>query len=363
MGFFLAFILCVGLLAELLSLYAGMKKIRFQYRPKKEQAEQGEEIPVSIEVSNTGMMPVSYLMSKSHFPKAAQLPKNVTVEEDQFQQTVNMVFRMWGRQKRSRTVNISIEKRGVHYFRGAMLERTDFLGLRKVWDFYDQQEQILVYPRCLENQSLISAMGEYFGDLVARQHLLRDPVLTVGVREYTGAEPMKTISWSQSARRNQLMVREFDFTRDLSCTVLLAVDGMMPTHAERLDNCCNIVRTVCQELVDRQVNVEFYTNSPKEGFGAKNRTMWKCTATAGNQMDLLRGLAFLYPGPANCSGEIMAVSAARAAGHKTAFVVVAPFDNERIRNMVQTLEEYSGMRALLVLESDYFDHRVEGGTV
>ena len=110
MGFFLAFILCIGLVAELLSLYAGMKKIEFQYRPKKEVAEQGEEIPISIEVSNTGLMPVSYLMSKAHFPMAARLPEHVTVEKDQFQQTVNMVFRIWLRQKRCRTVNISIEK-------------------------------------------------------------------------------------------------------------------------------------------------------------------------------------------------------------------------------------------------------------
>lgn len=361
MVFFLAFLICMGIVAELLSLRAGLKRIRFQYRPEKEQAEQGEEIPVSVQVTNTGLMPISYLMIKAHFPMSAQLPEGVEVEKDQFQQTANLVFRLWGRQARRRKVSVRIEKRGVHYFRGAMLESTDFAGLRKIWDFYDQQEQVLIYPRCLENGRLISAMGEYFGDMVAQRHLLRDPILTVGVREYTGSEPMKTISWTQTARRGQMMVREFDFTRDLSCTVLLATDGMMPTHVKQLDRCCSIVRTISREMTDRHVNVEFYTNSPIEGFGTKNSAMWKCTATRENQLDLLRGLALLYPAPVGCSADIMAVSAARAAGRKTAFVVVAAFENEAVRKMVRILEDYSGMRVMLVRESDYFDDAQNGG--
>jgi len=361
MVFFLAFLLCMGIVAELLSLRAGLKGIKFRYGPEKEQAEQGETIPVCVEIKNTGWMPVAYLLTKANFPMSAKFSAGVTVTREQFQQTADLVFRLWGRQCRRRTVTVSIEKRGVHYFRGAMLETTDFAGLRKRWDFYDQQEQILIYPRCLESQKLISAMGEYFGDMVAQQHLLRDPILNIGVREYTGREPMKTISWTQSARRGQLMVRDFDFTRDLSCTVLLATDGMMPTNSDLLDRCCSIVRTVCREMTDRGVNVDFYTNSPIEGFGVKKSTMWKCTATWENQQDLLRGLALLYPAQVGYSADLLAVSAARAAGRRTAFVVVAAFDSDAVRKMVKLLEEYSGMQVMLVRESDYFDSQSDGG--
>lgn len=252
-------------------------------------------------------------------------------------------------------VPIRIEKRGVHYFRGALLETTDFLGIRKIFDFLDQREQMLIYPKCLESRELISAMGEYFGDMAAQRHLLRDPILTMGVLEYSGREPMKTISWTQSARRGKLMVRDFDFTRDLSCTVLLAGDGIMPTHVEKLDRCCSIVRTICRELTDRGVNVDFCTNCIMEGFGAKKRTVWKCVASPNDQRDLLEGLALLAPSPVRCAADIMAVSAARSAGERTAFVVVAPYDNEAVKKTVSILEEYSNMRVMLVLESDFFD--------
>lgn len=360
MVFVLLFLLCMGMIAEFISLHKGVKQIKFQYKPGKDLLEQGEEIPVAIEASNTGLLPAGYVLAKAHFPIAAQIPEGVVVERDQFQQTVNMVFRLWGRQSRRRNVSVRIDKRGVHYFRGAMVEGTDFLGMRKTWDFVDQQEQVLIYPRCIENGNLISAMGEFYGDMVAQRHLLRDPVLTMGVREYTGSDPMKTISWSQSARRNQLMVREFDFIRDMSCTVLLAADGMMPTQVERLDHCCSIARTVCQEMADRGVNVEFSTNSPIEGFGSKKHAVWKCTATAKNQQDLLRGLALLYPGPVGCAADVLAVSAARAAGRKTAFVVVAVYENDAVLKAVRLLEEYSGMRVLFVKESDYYSDRNGG---
>lgn len=361
MVFVLLFLLCMGIIAEFISLHKGVKRIKFQYKPEKDQVEQGDEIPVTIEASNTGWMPVSYVLTKACFPMAAQFSEGVVVEHDQFQQTANLVFRFWGMQSRRRRVNVRIEKRGVHYFRGAMVESTDFLGMRKTWDFYDQQEQVLVYPRCLENGDLISAMGEFYGDMVAQRHLLRDPVLTMGVREYTGNEPMKTVSWTQSARRNQLMVREFDFTRDMSCTVLLVTDGMMPTQADRLDRSCAIVRTICREMANRGINVDFFTNSPVEGFGSKKRALWKCTATTKNQEDLLCGLALLYPGPVGCAADVLAVTAARAAGKRTAFVVVTVYENDAVVNAVRLLGEYSGMRVLLVKESDYYDSERNGG--
>ena len=357
MTFFLWFLLAMGVIAELMSLYVGIKRIRFQYSPKKEAVEQGEVVPVCVEVKNIGWMPISYLLVKAHFPVAAQLPEQAVVEKDQFHQTADLQFHLWGKEAKKRTVPIRLEKRGVHYLRGATLESTDFVGFRNVFDFYEQQEQVLVYPRCVESQELISAMGEYFGDMIAHRHLLRDPVLTIGVREYTGREPMKTISWAQSARRGQLMVRDFDYTRDLSCTVLLAGDGIMPVDAEKLDRCCALARTVCREMTEHGINVDFFTNCIMEGFGTTKTTVWKTVATPQNQQELLRGLALLAPAPVMFAADVLAVSAVRSVGNNTAFVLVAPNEDASIKRAVRVLEEYSQMRVMLILESDFFEQK------
>src|SRR5699024_304525 len=82
------------------------------------------------------------------------------------------------------------------------------------------------------------------GDLSVRRLLYEEPVLTVGVREYTGREPMKMISWKQSARRGSWMVNQYDYTTEASVMVLLNLDSPMLTE-ERAEWCFSAARTVC----------------------------------------------------------------------------------------------------------------------
>lgn len=356
----LAVLLVVGAALELYAFLDGVKHIAFSCKPDTDQAEPGEEVKIRAEMVNTGKFPISYAKASIICPIAAQFPQGITPVKEQFTQTVDTTFRLWGRQKVVKTVPVSFEKRGVHFFKGAEIQRGDLLGLHQVTDQYEAQIPVLVFPKALECDTIRCAMGAYCGEMVAKRHLLRDPVLQMGIREYTGTEPMKTISWTQTARRGQLMVREFDFTRDMSCMILFTTDGIKPGREDVLDNCCSIVRTVCEELVSRDVNVEFYTNGALFDLSHDKDGLWSCSASAGNMTDLLRTLARVYVAPARRSGQQMAVTAARAAGSGTAFVVVAAEETPAVSQMIRTLQDESGMDVLLVLESEYADHRQKG---
>ena len=48
--------------------------------------------------------------------------------------------------------------------------------------------------------SSADVLSGFLGDVSVRRFIYEDPVLTTGFREYTGREPMKHISWTQSAR-------------------------------------------------------------------------------------------------------------------------------------------------------------------
>ncbi len=353
MIFFLAVLLTLVLFAELYSLLVGLRAIGFCYEFVSDCVEQGQEVPVRVCVINKSILPVTYLSADINFPADAILPDSAKTEKSDFRQSLKMNFFLWGKQAKTRLIPVSFHKRGLHYFRGAHIEKLDFAGLHNVAEDFVHMQHVLVYPKRLGADSLVSAMGEYCGDMIANRHLLRDPIITLGVREYTGREPMKTISWSQSARRGQLVVREFDYTRDLSCTVLMAVDGLLPNRMEQFDRCCSMARTVCQELTDRGIYVDFYTNSPIETMGKNKRFSWNCTVTADEQRDFLEGLALLYPGHVADTADVLASNAARAAGQHTAFVLIAPFDNQAVRDAVAILEEYSGMRVLLLCETDF----------
>lgn len=49
-------------------------------------------------------------------------------------------------------------------------------------------------------------------------------MLIRGFREYTGREPLRSISWVQSARQSRFLVKEQENMTDLSCTILLDVE-------------------------------------------------------------------------------------------------------------------------------------------
>lgn len=352
MTVFLVFLVLLAIGLELLSLQTGLKHVRFDYEPQVFQAEPGEEIPVCLQVTNTGAMPITDLRVEVTFPVSARFETGTLVQEFRDKTVVAASFRLWGRQKTSRTISIRIDKRGTHFLRGAALYRGDFLGLHQVPGEYVANKEVLIYPKLMDNHTLLDALGSYCGDVIAQRHLIRDPVFTVGVREYTGREPMKTISWTHTARRGQLMTREFDYTRDYSCMVLLATDMLHPEDAHLLDTSCSIVRTVCQELTDRGVNVDFYTNGARWSWKRDTRRIWNCTVETGRTQAMLECLARLYAAT-RCPAEELAATALRSAGMGMAFVLVVPTRNEHMERAMEILQEKSGMKTLLLVAEDY----------
>ncbi len=346
---FLFVLIILALALEAFSLREGIKNVSFQYKPSVDRAEPGEEIKIVTSVSNHGWLPISYLRASIAYPVDALLPSGLDMQEQRFTRSVSSVFRLWGRQRVRRTMSISLAKRGVHLFDGAFLVRGDFLGFNETGRRYDSRHEVLIYPAPADSAGLRDALGSYCGDVIARRHLIRDPIITMGVREYTGREAMKTISWSQTARRGELMVREFDYTRDMSCTVLLATNGLGPLENDLLDKCCSVARTVCEELTAKGVNIDLYTNAPLWGFS--NRDIWSAGASPGRMGDVLETLARVYAA-ARCPAEELVGVSTRAAGVGTAFVLIAPYNNAKIQDALRAIHDTTGMDALLLCVSE-----------
>lgn len=349
---FLIVLIILGLALEIFTLQDSLENVDFEYHPAVDRAEPGENIDIITTVVNRGRLPISYIRASIAYPIDALLPSGLDSREERFSRLVSSVFRLWGRQKVRRTMSVSLYKRGIHLFDGATLQRGDFLGFRETSKHFESRHELLIYPKPMDSSELRNALGSYCGEMIAQRHLIRDPIITMGVREYTGREAMKTISWSQSARRGELMVREFDYTRDISCSVLLATNGLGPMESDLLDKCCSVARTVCEGLTEKGVNIDLYTNAPLWGFS--NRDIWSCNAAPGRMGDVLETLARVYAA-ARCPAEELVGVCTRAAGTGTAFVLIAPYNNEKIQAAMKALHDASGMDALLIVASELED--------
>ena len=338
-------IISLGAVFEIASLRRDVNKVEFDYTISTSLTEPGVPFNVQLAVTNESRLPISYLVIWEVFPMAAELPEGITYQMKNDGLYVKNISRVRGRQRKKLIFETSIKKRGVHLFIGDSIEFGDFLGFREITKKFSQRREVVVYPERIECQELTDALGNFCGDIAAKRFLIRDPILTIGCREYTGREPLKEIHWLQSAHRGTLMVREFDYNRQLSACVILSVDGIDSAGESELDECCSTARTVCETLAASGVSVNFFTNANL--WRKYEKTIWKCTVSQNHTEGLLEGLGRVSS-YACCSLEKLQEYALRENTSDTAFIIILPAGEKRGEELSNQLRRKTGQEVLLL---------------
>lgn len=227
-------------------------------------AEPGEVISCRNKLINAWLFPVVYINYIIHLPEGAEKVNGGGKAER------HRLF-LLPKQKYESDIRFTLPKRGVYKSGKNYLETGDFLGFNSKVVSEELKADIVIMPEKSQDEQVISTLGGYLGDISVRRFIIEDPVLTVGYREYTGKEPMKNISWNQSARKNELMVKKNDFTTDTNVAVVL---NMQNSDREKMEECYRIARTVCEQLEEKRIPYEFMSNGDvgncNEGYGNRH---------------------------------------------------------------------------------------------
>ncbi len=260
---FLILLTLCALCCELISLRQGLKGVGYRCRPSSSVVEPGEEFELETTLTNNKWAPVSYLEVVQALPHDIQLNAYL----GRFH-TEPMIAKLYStcylgpRQKLTRRIKASLPQRGRRIISDAQITAGDLLGLSRRSETARVFHEIVVLPRRIQAPDLSQALGGFLGDISVRRFILEDPMLTVGARQYTGREPMKTISWKHSLRANKLMVNQYDYTVENSITVVLNVDGGTP---EQLELCFSLARMAIEQLEKRGMSYGFLTNAATAG--------------------------------------------------------------------------------------------------
>jgi len=194
--------------------------------------------------------------------------KKITVQKFGDKQLYSSTLYLIPRSKLRRTLKIIFEKRGRYLFRGASLYGGDFIGSETRYKYFPIEREVVVYPKAIDVPQLQDIMGGFLGDISVRRFIMEDPILTIGTREYTGREPLKQMSWKHTARTNQLMVKQFDYTTEMVVTIFLDISKPkgMKTPNEYLENCFSAARTASEYLENKKISFEFVMNAYIAGF-------------------------------------------------------------------------------------------------
>jgi len=267
MPIFFLVLMIVGYILQKWSLKNALKGVDYTYGFNKQLVEPEEEVERISVITNHSSRFVSFMELEEKFPEnVIFLQENVKPKIDYLKNTtLTTTTYLMPKSCLERRISLTFAQRGVYLFYGASLTGGDFLGVSMKRKTFTVLKEVIVYPKIAHLKGVDQILKGFLGDVSVKRFMMEDPILTTGAREYTGREPLKQISWKQSARLNRLMVKQYDYSSEPVVSVLLdinmeEIEGY-EIKTRLLEHCFSLTRTICQLLVQKGIAYDFISNA------------------------------------------------------------------------------------------------------
>ncbi len=139
----------------------------------------------------------------------------------------------WVGARKSRTyvAYTILRQRGWFTLGPTLIESGDILGLFLLKRTFQTNSRLLVIPYTVTIQSFPAPFGILPGGRALRQKTLEVTPYAAGVREYVQGDPLKRIHWPSSARKQKLIVKEFE--KDPLAEVWIFMDARKSVHFQK----------------------------------------------------------------------------------------------------------------------------------
>ena len=262
---YLLILVLVAFVFEQLSMKDPFRGISHDLYTDKAVLECEEPFEITTTITNAKPRPVLFLHLEENVPAGLVLmgeknPERVEKTDDRNEKrsVLSQTLYLMPKEKASRTIKACLKERGRYMFHNGRMKVGDLLGFDESTLELSFFREVVVLPKRVEAPDFNAAFGNYLGDISVRRFILSDPILTAGFREYSGREPMRDISWPASLRQGKLMVKQFDYTAELTASVILNIHGGSDAEIEL---CYSLARCVCEELEERRISYSFITNA------------------------------------------------------------------------------------------------------
>lgn len=352
---FFIIVAIVAVFLQKLSMRNAAKKdsILYSCKPSVPGCEPNEEFTVLSTITNLSKRPSPVLRIEERFPKQLDIASSHDFnirsvgEHRIFVSTATIK----GRQRVKRSLTASIGRRGEYCFSFAEFHAGDFLGFNEFDYFKDNREFIVIYPHLIENADFLKTFTDTFDSIAMRRRLLEDPISVRGYRDYTGREPMRAISFKQSAVRNKLIAKEYDPTWQESVTVVLDTQyhGEYDLHVKRQEFCFSAARTVCEALEEKGLEYRLVTNAIiSDGIS----TFYSPGGKGPAFRKILYGLGSAKNGETCSVGELISSTCTGSLREKTV-IFIATRHNDEVNSALSRLKHSIGTDVVEILAENY----------
>lgn len=359
----LLILIIIALVMELVSLRRSAIRLNYRLEPSCRSVEQGEEFKLRTTIDNAMNYDIPYLLLEEMIPEGVDLLDGDTLRlipdgNHTIHQSVIFVKK---HQRVRRSVRVAIHRRGIYQFRRATLHIGDFLGIKSTEKVVDQSNSVVVYPRRLEDERLNQVLSDIFGEISVQSFMYEDPLLVRGYRDYTGREPLRSISFPMSARRNQLMVKEFDHTREEMIDIIFDVSykGNFEHYFDQQETMFCMVRTICENFEQRGISYRLITNAYYSSMEVRGVNTIQSGGSGGNSFFKILEILGIASRAAMCDTQELLQSAFQKFSQEKAFVYLSQRREEETSAVIRSLERRYGVKITCIYGEDYEEKYLE----
>lgn len=216
-------------LYEIAFFFYPLKKWRMTRQFHRHVVHSGEELYVTIRMDRTFPFPLYYTIFEDIFPQSLQ---KVNLQHDTYRylnspkdlhvtRKLKHVVFPWFRRYIEKTYAIQEIPRGRHQFGEIRVRISDMFGFIHKEHVFPIEDELLVAPttRQVQMSGRVSAFDH--GEESAYSFRLKNTNIAIGTREYVPGDKFSWIDWKQTAKKNELMTKEFEQEKSTDTMIVL----------------------------------------------------------------------------------------------------------------------------------------------
>lgn len=196
---------------------AGLKKLETTIRIKPDRFFPDETGCIGLTIKNSKRLPVLITWSQ-------KLPGilNAVHETSDSENAIGGKLYIPPYGEKTFSVNVKALKRGYEKMPRLRIQSRDMFGLFYRDLFPDFNLEVMVYPKLLSFEALETKPTDFKGLSRDERPYLFDPIMYMGLRDYTPDMPAKLIDWKATAHNDRILARIIESSSDFK--ILISID-------------------------------------------------------------------------------------------------------------------------------------------
>ena len=204
----------------------------------------GEPFIGTITISRKIPFPLFYLLVEEVLPQSLNDCKQ--------SEKSKMIFSPFFKKIITFQYQIDSIPRGEHSFTKIRVKTGDLFGLIEKETFFNQADTFIVYPKYHQMSYKQIEKGFDQGQTTVYDSLQRNKAIAVGAREYKPGDRFSWIDWKSSARKNTLMVKEFE--QQQSHDVVIIIDRSVSNQFEQV---VTLTTSLVRAFINKGAEISF----------------------------------------------------------------------------------------------------------